>query len=106
MGGAFSIAQGAAAPLLFALESEVRSFIYALWYGPFLCAREGGGSLSSASSRYWSLLTASNSLSYSLLPSGFNLLLRIYPLFFCSMNLKKGILETYSQRKEFSCRLV
>ena len=113
MGGAFSIAQGAAArgdpaaaPILLALESEVRSFIYALWYGPFACAREGGSSLPSAPSRCWFLLTASNSLSYSLLPSGFNLLLRIYPLFFCSMNSKKGILETYSQRKEFSCRLV
>ena len=114
MGGAFSFAQGAAArggpaaaPFLLAIESVVRSFIYALWYGPFPCAREGGSSLPSAPpSRCWSLLTASHLLSYSLLPSGFNLLLRIYPLFFCSMNLKKGILETYSQRKEFSCRLV
>ena len=49
MGGAFSFAQGgaaargdpAAAPLLLALESEVRSFIYALWYGPFFL-RPGG----------------------------------------------------------------
>ena len=114
MGGAFSIAQGGRGPggpgrgppFLLALESEVRSFIYALWYGPFPCAREGGSSLPSAPSRCWSLLAASNSLSYPLLPSGFNLLLRIYSLFFCSMNSKKGILETYSQRKEFSCRLV
>jgi len=49
MGGAFSIAQGGPRPggtrprppFLLALESEVRSFIYALWYGPFFL-RPGG----------------------------------------------------------------
>ena len=48
MGGAFSFARGAAArgdpaaaPFLFALEWEVSSFIYALWYGPFFL-RPGG----------------------------------------------------------------
>ena len=98
MGGAFSFAQGgrgpggpgAAAPFPFALESEVRSFIYALWFGPFPCAREGGGSLPSGPSGCWSLLSARNSLSYSLLPSGFNLLLRIYPLLFLFNEFEEG----------------
>lgn len=43
MGGAFLLRKGGPRPgvarprppFFFALESEVRSFIYALWYGPF-----------------------------------------------------------------------